>query len=185
MSQFVEAADRGVIAALAFVLLAVGVSTAQAGPRTPPPRDAFDAPVVEIKTSIADIDGFAVTQRSPKTLLIRLDAAILFAKDSARIRPEARARLRELTRTLGGLGPGRITVTGYTDDLGSAQHGLELSHQRATAVAAQLGRELPPRRFRILARGRGEANPAVPNTSEMNRAKNRRVLIELRGSNDL
>lgn len=179
MSPFVEA-GRSVIAALAVVLLGSNVSTAQADPTTPAPRDAFEAPVVEIITSVADIDGFALTQQSRTKTLVRLDAAILFAKDSARIRPEAQARLRELTRTWSDLKPGRITVTGHTDDLGSAQHGLELSHRRATAVAAQLARRLPPGRFRISAVGKGEANPAVPNTTEANRAKNRRVLIDVR-----
>ena len=70
-------------------------------------------------------------------------------------------------------GPGRVSIVGYTDDLGSAHHGLVLSRQRAAAVARVLQPKLDKADYTFRVSGRGEADPAVPNTSEKNRKLNR------------
>ena len=69
---------------------------------------------------------------------------------------------------------------GYTDDLGSAQHGLVLSRQRAAAVAGVLRPQLDQTDYPFSVSGRGEADPAVPNDSEKNRKLNRRVELTYR-----
>jgi outer membrane protein OmpA-like peptidoglycan-associated protein len=68
-----------------------------------------------------------------------------------------------------------VRIVGCTDDLGSAAHGLTLSRQRAAAVAAFLRPRLPATDLPFTIAGRGEADPAAPNTDETNRRKNRRV----------
>jgi flagellar motor protein MotB len=77
-------------------------------------------------------------------------------------------------------GRGKITIVGYTDDLGSAQHGLVLSRRRAAAVARVLRPNLDEADYPFSVSGRGEADPAVPNTSEKNRKLNRRVELTYR-----
>ena len=72
-------------------------------------------------------------------------------------------------------GPGRVTIVGYTDDLGTARHGLVLSRRRAAAVARVLRPRLDKTDYSFKVSGRGEADPAVPNISERNRKLNRRV----------
>lgn len=106
-----------------------------------------------------------------------LDSNVLFAKDSDRLQPKARTVLVDLAAQIRSHGPGQLEITGYTDDLGSAEHGLELSRRRAAAVATQLGK-LPG--VRVTTMGKGEQDPAVPNTSESHRAQNRRVEIHYR-----
>ena len=86
-------------------------------------------------------------------------------------------KITELAEQLRRPGPGQITVTGYTDDLGSAAHGLHLSQRRAAAVAKLLDNSLGASWPTITVVGRGEADPAVPNTNEKNRQLNRRVVI--------
>lgn len=71
---------------------------------------------------------------------------------------------------------------GLTDDLGSAQHGLVLSRRRAAAVARVLRPQLDKSDYPFSVSGRGEADPAVPNTSEKNRKLNRRVELTYRPS---
>jgi peptidoglycan-binding protein ArfA len=66
-------------------------------------------------------------------------------------------------------------IVGYTDDLGSAQHGLVLSRRRAAAVARVLRPQLDKTDYTFSVSGRAEADPAVPSTSEKNRKLNRRV----------
>ncbi len=68
-----------------------------------------------------------------------------------------------------------MRLVGYTDDLGSKARGRVLSRQRAAAVAGVLRPLLPVARYPFTVVGRGEADPAVPNTSEPNRKLNRRV----------
>lgn len=162
--------------AIASLPLAVAVSTVHAEPRLPT-HDEVEAPVVDIVTAVEDVDGFAVAKRSATGVIVRLSSTVLFAKDSARICPQVRVRLKAIARAFHDLGPGRIKITGYTDDLGSARRGLDLSRRRAAAVAGQLAATLPSSEFHIATVGRGEAEPVVPNTSEENRAKNRRVII--------
>jgi outer membrane protein OmpA-like peptidoglycan-associated protein len=70
-------------------------------------------------------------------------------------------------------------VHGYTDNLGSAAHGLELSKERADAVAEHLRRSLGGYKIDIRAFGHGEADPIESNATEAGRQKNRRVTITL------
>ena len=111
---------------------------------------------------------------------VHLDSTVLFGKDSASIRPAADDRLAAVARQVQAQGPGGVTVTGYTDDLGSAAHGLTLSRQRAAAVAAELRKVLPSGDFAVTVRGLGEADPQVPNDFEAHRRINRRVIIDYR-----
>lgn len=135
------------------------------------------APVLDIQLGVADLDKVVRVESLPTRTTFTLDATVLFLKDSATVTSSARGRLSEVTQTLNGQGPGSVRVTGYTDDLGTAAHGRTLSRQRAAAVATVLGRALDPSSFRFTVVGQGEADPAVPNTSEANRRINRRVVV--------
>ncbi|MGY3056147.1 outer membrane protein OmpA-like peptidoglycan-associated protein [Streptomyces sp. TE3672] len=64
---------------------------------------------------------------------------------------------------------------GYTDNLGSAQHGLELSKDRANAVKELLAKNPSLTRITFTAKGLGEAQPIADN--ETGRQENRRVEI--------
>lgn len=173
-------------AAAGAVLLAIAVAAspqpASASPDAaqPGPVQTIHAPVVDIHTGTGSIDGTWASEENTHGSRTRLDSSVLFAKDSARLRPAARTEIRRAAAELRRGGPGRVTVTGYTDDLGSAAHGLRLSKRRASAVARELDRHLGPDWPAIKVVGRGEADPAVPNTSEANRKLNRRVVIEVR-----
>ena len=143
------------------------------------PVVGFDASVVLFAGGTAELDGSTTLERTRTGTRSRIDCTILFAKDSAQLLPGAGERLRRLAAQLQRQGPGRVRVTGYTDDLGSAAHGLNLSRRRAQQVATALSTILPSKTFPMTVRGRGEADPAVPNTSESNRRKNRRVTVVL------
>jgi outer membrane protein OmpA-like peptidoglycan-associated protein len=135
------------------------------------------APVLDIQFGESDLRSEARVEQLPRTTTVTLDSTVLFGKDSAKINSKAGSRLREVARQLKGRGPGRVSVTGYTDDLGSAAHGKTLSRQRAGAVARVLRRDLPSGSFPMTIVGKGEADPAVPNTNEANRRINRRVVV--------
>jgi outer membrane protein OmpA-like peptidoglycan-associated protein len=163
--------------------LALALVVGLAGPALPAAADdagpVLDivAPVLDIQFNDSDLRREARVEQLPKQTRITLDSTILFGKDSAKINARAGGRLRQVARQLKAKGAGSISVTGYTDDLGSAAHGRTLSRQRAAAVAQVLQRDLPAASFAFTIVGKGEADPAVPNKNEANRRINRRVVL--------
>ncbi len=68
----------------------------------------------------------------------------------------------------------RIEIAGHTDDRGDPAANLVLSQKRAQAVVAYLAKAgIEPARIRAV--GWGKTRPAVPNTSDENRQRNRRI----------
>ncbi len=65
-------------------------------------------------------------------------------------------------------------IVGHTDDVGNKDFNLKLSQERADAVKSWLV-EHGISADRLNARGRGMEEPLVPNNSDANRQKNRRV----------
>jgi outer membrane protein OmpA-like peptidoglycan-associated protein len=137
------------------------------------------APVVDIVTATSDPEGVVTDQESARQVTLVLDATVLFAKDSATLTRRARSVLADVVRRIEQVGPGAVRIVGYTDDLGSAQHGLVLSRQRAQAVAAALRPRLAAADHPFTVEGRGETDFVAPNTSEANRRKNRRVEVTM------
>lgn len=68
----------------------------------------------------------------------------------------------------------QVILTGHTDDTGTYAYNMKLGHKRAEEVAAFL-MERGIEWDRIIVESEGESNPLLPNISELNRAKNRRV----------
>ncbi|HAW24872.1 MAG TPA: hypothetical protein DCX38_16230, partial [Pseudomonas sp.] len=72
----------------------------------------------------------------------------------------------------------RIQLDGHSDNSGNRLTNRDLSRRRALAVEEYLiGNGVP--KEQITLRFHGERYPIVPNSSEANRAKNRRVTMRL------
>ncbi|KVV26004.1 hypothetical protein WK79_10670 [Burkholderia ubonensis] len=109
---------------------------------------------------------------------VNLSSDALFAFGSATLTPAARATLDKLTSRQGDPHFTRVAVTGHTDAIGSDTSNLQLSQQRADAVAGYLrGRGLRADTFVVT--GRGKADPVASNATAEGRAGNRRVEIVL------
>ncbi|MFH1012030.1 MAG: flagellar motor protein MotB [bacterium] len=113
-------------------------------------------------------------------IALRFQERILFDLGDADIKAEARTLLLSLARVLARF-PNRLRVDGHTDDLpihnARFASNWQLSSARAANVAHLLQRMGEIRGERVAATGYGEFHPAVPNTSDENRAINRRVEI--------
>ncbi|MBR9999958.1 MAG: OmpA family protein [Cyclobacteriaceae bacterium] len=68
----------------------------------------------------------------------------------------------------------KIEIRGHTDDTGSAAYNMELSLKRAEAVYQYLVNH-GIAQSRLQYQGFGQTEPAVPNDSEENRSRNRRI----------
>lgn len=115
-------------------------------------------------------------------LELNLGEAILFERGKADLKPNAVSVLSRIGK-LFLVTDTNVTVEGYTDNIpiNSLQYpsNWELSGARASSVVRLLqNMGIPSNRFIIL--GRGETHPLLPNTTEANRAKNRRVKITLK-----
>lgn len=108
-----------------------------------------------------------------------LDANVLFAFNKATLTPKAQQVIAKAVEKIKSSGrTGKVTVTGYTDNVGSTSFNLALSRKRAEAVVSQLRAALPTG-YEFTAIGKGEANPVGSNTTAAGRALNRRVEVML------
>lgn len=132
----------------------------------------------ELGGTIVDESGASEMSSRAEKFDVTLNSNVLFAKDSAVIEPPTRATIAQVGEQLRARGAGILEIVGHTDDLGSDEHGLQLSQQRAEAVRRELGDAVTGMEVTVV--GKGEAEPRVPNTSEANRASNRRVELHYR-----
>ena len=92
----------------------------------------------------------------------------------------AKAAIAEIADAVREAGlKGTIAVHGYTDNVGSAKSGMELSKLRAQAVAQSLRDALGGYTIDITAFWHGEDDPIASNDTEAGRKQNRRVTIIL------
>lgn len=103
---------------------------------------------------------------------------ILFDRGSFSIKPSYRQMLESLASVLKQYSEIDIVVEGHTDDTGTREFNLNLSENRARAVANVLIQG-GVKQDKVSYRGYGPDKPIVPNDSEENRARNRRVEIKL------
>lgn len=102
---------------------------------------------------------------------------IQFSKDSAELTGTTTfAQLAEIAKAMKAAGSEHFLIEGHTCDLGGEAHNLELSQRRALAVKAALTNHGVSNAV-IQVIGFGECDPAVADTDEAARAKNRRVQI--------
>ncbi len=103
---------------------------------------------------------------------------VRYAKGEADVTEQQARVLNQVQKVLQLFPSARFEIVGHTCDLGSAEGNLRLSEQRAKALHDFLI-EKGIKEDRLKARGVGLAEPVVPNISESNRRKNRRVVVEI------
>jgi outer membrane protein OmpA-like peptidoglycan-associated protein len=109
-------------------------------------------------------------------IVIRLPGAILFDFDSADLRPDAEATLRELAQVLSSYATRPVRVEGHTDSIASDDYNQKLSERRAAAVVQWLGSN-GVAATRLRSAGFGESKPVGDNGTAAGRQQNRRVEV--------
>ncbi len=155
---------------------------------------AFNSTVIDITPEGEDIvavegagaeDGkpqkFTSVQLKLQPLLVGANLTlkdILFETNSDQLNEIS---FTELERVVGLMkeNPGlSVEINAHTDDVGSASYNQALSDRRAQSVVDFLI-ESNINQERFTARGLGESQPVVPNDTEENKAKNRRVVLKI------
>lgn len=103
---------------------------------------------------------------------------IFFDTNKFDLKPDSKAELEKLLEFLAQNPSIRIEISGHTDNVGNMQSNQILSENRAKAVYNYLvAAGVNPQR--LLYKGYGQTQPIVPNTSDENRAKNRRTEFKI------
>jgi len=132
--------------------------------------------VSNVSSAISNVRGAEMIVKENEINLSIPDVLFDFAKYE--VKENFVQILKNLANTLKNYNQVDIVVEGYTDDIGSDEYNKKLSELRAKEVAKILIESgVDPKRVSYV--GYGKSKPKVPNTSEENRAKNRRVEIRI------
>lgn len=103
---------------------------------------------------------------------------ITFETGKAELKPESGEELDRLVALLDGNKTIKVEISAHTDDVGNDDANLKLSEKRAKAVVDYLTTK-GIKADRMIAKGYGETQPLVPNDTDENKAKNRRVQFKI------
>ncbi len=140
----------------------------------------MDRQAAELRNDFSNGDIEVI--RSGDNLIVRMPNAILFATDSASLNPGLRSDLFVLAESLNKYPQSIVTVTGHTDNTGSAAYNQDLSERRAFSVSSVL-RSGGVWSSRIRTVGAGESRPIATNQTAAGRQQNRRVDITITPTN--
>lgn len=129
------------------------------------------------------------TELTGEGLQITIRTDITFDTGSAKVKEEAREIATEIARLLNAESPHEIVVSGHADDVPIHNEEFASNWELSTMRAIQFmyllleDSEIDPKWFS--SKGYGEYRPLVPNTSEANRAINRRVEVLIQPKYDI
>ncbi|MFK8934328.1 OmpA family protein [Acinetobacter junii] len=118
-------------------------------------------------------EGFVLTEEGWS---LGLPERLLFDFNKSDIKPENGKEIIRLAKQLNKYDLQKLKIVGHTDDIGNPEYNQKLSEERAQSVAGIfLNEGFKQTNLNVI--GRGSNQPFVPNTSDENRASNRRVAI--------
>ncbi len=134
------------------------------------------------EVGVVELEGFKQTIKAPTASEMQKDIEtkgkvvlnINFDTDKAILKPDGQKVVDEIYNLLSTNSSLKLSIEGHTDNTGNSQHNKQLSGERANTVMyilASKGIDIK----RLKAAGFGAEKPLVPNDSETNKAKNRRV----------
>ncbi|WP_071797557.1 OmpA family protein [Natronohydrobacter thiooxidans] len=125
------------------------------------------------------LGGNVDIRNTGQELILTLPQDLLFAVDSATLRPDLQQDLRVISTNLVNYPRSDVIVVGHTDNTGAAAYNQSLSERRAQSVA-QVLRSQGVAANRIQTIGRGLTQPVANNATPEGRRQNRRVEIFIR-----
>ncbi|MCA7973669.1 OmpA family protein [Burkholderia sp. AU39826] len=144
-------------------------------------RDQSDPATLVFQCGVAQAEAASAATPAPAAAVVErvnLSGDALFATDHATLAPTARESLDRLLSERADRTYSLVTVTGFTDSVGSDDYNLALSKRRAESVAAYL-KAHGLKTDSMTVSGRGKADPVASNATPEGRASNRRVEIRL------
>ena len=119
--------------------------------------------------------------RRVEFVISAFDLDITFPINSAELPPETQADLIVIMQVMQSMSSSDFLIEGHTDDSGRESFNKHLSELRASAVKDYLVK-VGMDDSRLEAKGLGSSQPIVPNTSDENRLRNRRIEIHFKSN---
>lgn len=113
---------------------------------------------------------------------ITLQADTLFDFDKSNLKSEGVATLNKLAQDIKKMKLEVVIIVGYTDGIGTDAYNIALGQRRANAVKAFLTNDGGVEATRVYTESKGKADPVASNATAEGRAKNRRAVIEVVGT---
>ncbi len=113
---------------------------------------------------------------------ITLQADTLFDFDKSTLKAEGVATLNKLAQDIKKMKLEVVIIVGYTDSVGTDAYNIALGQRRANAVKAFLTNAGEVDATRVYTESKGKADPVASNATAEGRAKNRRAVIEVVGT---
>ncbi|WP_299814287.1 OmpA family protein [uncultured Jannaschia sp.] len=134
----------------------------------------LDRQAADLRNQLGD-DRITINNTGSE-LIVTMPQDILFATDSATLRPDLQGDIRALGGNLLQYPNTTVQVIGHTDSDGEAAYNQDLSERRANSVASVLISQGVPA-ARIIPIGRGESQPIATNNTAAGKQQNRRVEV--------
>lgn len=138
-------------------------------------KEALQQQTAELKQATEQLRQELAARQTERGMLVTL-GDVLFEFGRAEIKPSARDSLSQLATFLRENPERHVLIEGFTDSIGSDSVNQQLSERRAEAVAQALV-GMGVARERITSAGYGKSYPIADNSSDSNRALNRRVEV--------
>ncbi len=120
-----------------------------------------------------ELAAIAATKTEARGIVVTLPS-VSFDPGKTTLKPSAKKTLQKIANQLKASQNVRVSVEGHTDNVGNAEKNMQISEKRAAAVRDYLvSLGLPA--DRIVASGKGEADPVASNKTPAGRSANRRV----------
>lgn len=128
------------------------------------------------------IDGAIELESLGQQIIIRIRENGSFPSGSAFLQPKFKPIVQDIAVLLKDV-PGEITVSGHTDDFQVSNelytNNWDLSAKRAVAVASEMQKVDDFDKNRMVVVGHADTRPLVPNETDDDRKRNRRVEISI------
>ncbi|MEQ6167756.1 MULTISPECIES: OmpA family protein [unclassified Ekhidna] len=128
-----------------------------------------------------EVKEVSATLQSVENISLVLDN-ITFAYNSYELNADSYEELDKLVDYLKENDQYKVEISAHTDNAGADKYNLQLSNLRANSVLQYL-QDNAISKDRLVAIGYGESQPIVPNDTEENMAKNRRVEFKILATN--
>lgn len=103
-----------------------------------------------------------------------------FEFNSSKVNEKGKEEIKYISKELIGLNNVSLELIGHTDSIGSEEYNRNLSLERAEEVKKEFEKNIVSKDIDIKTYGLGESQPLFDNKTSENRAKNRRVEINIK-----
>lgn len=151
--------------------------TTTPGPQATFDRNVFEEPEVHVEEPPVNAEETppSETPQQPDTLIL---AGVCFDFDKSTLNDHYAAVTDSLTDKIALRKPGKVFISGHTDNIGTDEFNLKLSLARAHTIE-QILIQKGVEAGKIFCMGEGESRPVATNDTEEGRAANRRIEIVL------